>query len=92
MTIAVDFEELVDAHATLAGHAESLRDMMWIGRMVEDTLPSAGPTRLVAAMGRANQTWLRVAEQVMEDLEVASRRLLLATEAYRITDDSAVGR
>ncbi len=42
VTLAVDCEELVDAHTALAGHAEALRDTMWMGRPF--TWPRSDPT------------------------------------------------
>lgn len=91
MEIRVDPDELVSAHRRVQDFGAELAGVLEIGGSVESVLPVVGPTRLVAAMGRVNVAWLRVVEQVMDDLEELSRRLVLAAEEYRLTDELAVG-
>jgi hypothetical protein len=72
----------------LAGH---LAELIELGRGLEGAIPSAGPTVLVHAMGGLNSAWLRVGEQVMDDLAALARRLADASVTYVVTDQAAVG-
>ncbi|MGF1667839.1 MAG: hypothetical protein ACFCVC_16390 [Acidimicrobiia bacterium] len=73
----------------LSGH---LAELIELGRGLEGAIPSAGPTVLVHAMGGLNSAWLRVGEQVMDDLVALARRLTEASVTYVVTDQAAVGR
>ena len=91
MEFEVDPDQLATAHRRVGDLAVELSSLLDVAGAVESVLPMVGPTRLVAAMGRVNVAWLRVVEQAVDDLEVLSHRLLLASEEYRLTDELAVG-
>lgn len=84
-------QELEGAQSSLQELSGHLAGLIELGRGLEGAIPSAGPTVLVHAMGGLNSAWLRVGEQVMDDLVALARRLIDASATYVVTDQAAVG-
>jgi hypothetical protein len=84
-------QELEAAQSSFQELSGYLAELIELGRWLEGAIPAVGPTVLVHAMGGLNSAWLRVGEQVMDDLAALASRLADASVTYVVTDQAAVG-
>lgn len=84
-------DELAAGQAAIEQLAGHLAELIELGKGLEAAIPMVGPTTVVHGFGNLNVAWMRVAEQVMDDLTVLGRRLVDAAETYVATEAAVLG-